>query len=126
MKISDSLGSRLEQSASLPGRLPLSSALLRWTRSRALRAASRARAAVMPFSMTRRASEGFSSRYCVSASPSALCTCADTSALPRRVFVWPSNCGSGSFTETTATSPSRTSSPPRLASPSFSTFALRA
>ena len=47
-----------------------------------------------------------------------------TSGLPRRVFVWPSNCGSGSFTETTATSPSRTSSPVRFGSLSLRIFAL--
>ena len=40
-----------------------SSAVFRITRSRALRAASRARAAVMHFSTMRRASVGFSSRY---------------------------------------------------------------
>ncbi len=41
-----SVGSRSEQSASLPGRVRLSRADLRMTRSRALRAASRARAEV--------------------------------------------------------------------------------
>ena len=49
-------GSRSWQSASLPGSAEPSSALLRMTRSRALRAASRARAAVSDFSMMRRAS----------------------------------------------------------------------
>ena len=60
-------GSRSWQSASLPGRDSPSSAPLRMTRSRALRAASRARAAVRHFSMIRRPSPGFSSRYCVEA-----------------------------------------------------------
>ena len=43
MKISASAGSRTEQSASLPGSVEFSSADLRRVRSRALRAASRAR-----------------------------------------------------------------------------------
>ena len=45
MKISASAGSRTEQSASLPGSVEFSSADLRRVRSRALRAASRAREA---------------------------------------------------------------------------------
>ena len=40
--------------------------------------------------------------------------------LPSLVLVWPSNCGSRSFTEITAVRPSRTSSPERLSSFSFS------
>ena len=40
--------------------------------------------------------------------------------LPSLVFVWPSNCGFWSLTEITAASPSRTSSPSRLSSFSFS------
>ena len=36
--------------------------------------------------------------------------------LPSFVFVWPSNCGFSSFTDMTAASPSRTSSPSRLSS----------
>ena len=64
-------GSRSWQSASLPGRDRPSSAPLRMTRSRALRAASRARAAVRHFSMIRRPSPGFSSRYWPSPSASA-------------------------------------------------------
>ena len=39
--------------------------------------------------------------------------------LPSFAFVWPSNCGFCSFTEITAASPSRTSSPSRLSSFSF-------
>ena len=50
------------QSASLPGRLPISRAPLRRVSSRALRAASRARAASMDFSRIRLATWGFSSR----------------------------------------------------------------
>ena len=56
-------GVALEQSASFPGRARPSRAVLRMTRSRALRAASRARAAVRDFSTIRRASLGFSWKY---------------------------------------------------------------
>ena len=42
------------------------------------------------------------------------------SELPSFALVWPSNCGSGSFTEMTADRPSRASSPDRLASFSLS------
>ena len=56
MNNSLSPGSRDEQSASLPGRLALSSAVLRLVSSRALRAASRALAALMHFSTICRAS----------------------------------------------------------------------
>ena len=62
MKISESAGSPSWQSASLPGRPAPSSAPLRRTSSRALRAASRARAASTIFSTTRRATFGFSSK----------------------------------------------------------------
>ena len=48
------------------------------------------------------------------------------SALPSLAFVWPSNCGSVSFTLMTAVRPSRTSSPERLASFSLSVPDLRA
>src|ERR1039457_6803045 len=54
-------GSRSEQSASLPGKPPPVSAPLR-TVSRALRAASRARAASRPFSMIFLATPGFASK----------------------------------------------------------------
>src|SRR5204863_56362 len=63
MKSSHFSGSRSEQSASFPGREKPSSAPLRCTRSRAFRAASRARNAVRHFSTMRFASAGFSSRY---------------------------------------------------------------
>ena len=59
-------------------------------------------------------------------SVTAVWTCPLTSALPSLAFVWPSNWGSTSLTETTAVSPSRTSSPERLASLSLSTPARRA
>ena len=41
--------------------------------------------------------------------------------LPSFVFVWPSNCGSRSFTDTIAARPSSTSSPERFSSFSLST-----
>ena len=56
-------GSRSEQSASLPGRLVESIAPLRRARSRALRAAWRAWAALIALPQIARASAGCSSRY---------------------------------------------------------------
>ena len=91
------------------------------TRSRALRAASRARAAVRHFSMIRRPSPGFSSRYWPRLSATAVWTAPLTSALPSLAFVWPSNWGSVSLTLMTAVRPSRTSSPDRLPSASLRT-----
>ena len=67
MNSSASAGSFTEQSASLPGSVEFSSADLRRVRSRALRAASRARAASTALTRIRRASAGCSSRN----SPSA-------------------------------------------------------
>ena len=61
MNSSDSAGSRLEQSLSLSGMPAPSSADLRRVASRALRAARRARAALMALVTTLRASAGFSS-----------------------------------------------------------------
>ena len=107
-------GSRSWQSASLPGSAEPSRALLRMTRSRALRAASRARCAVSDFSMIRRPSPGFSSRYWLRPSVTAVWTWPLTSALPSLALVWPSNWGSVSLTLMTAVRPSRTSSPERL------------
>src|SRR5207247_899541 len=67
MNSSGLAGSRSEQSASLPGRPPPVSALLR-TVSRALRAASRARAAINDLSTTRLATEGFESKKVINPS----------------------------------------------------------
>ena len=44
-------------------------------------------------------------------SPTARETIPVTSELPSSPLVWPLNCGSGTFTEITAVSPSRKSSP---------------
>ena len=54
---------------------------------------------------------GFSSRYWLMPSATAVWTWPLTSALPSLALVWPSNCGSVSFTLMTAVRPSRTSSP---------------
>ena len=119
-KISHWAGSVIEQSASLPGSAVLSSAVLRRVRSRALRAAWRAREASMAFVTMARASFGFSSRNSRSFSFMTRSTSPRIDGLPSLVLVWPSNCGSRSFTETIAASPSITSSPER-----FSSFSLR-
>ena len=66
------------------------------------------------------ASEGLSSR---NSARKRLVLCSTRpliSVFPSLVFVCPSNCGSDSFTEMTAASPSRMSSPVR-----FSSFYLR-
>ena len=126
MKISASAGSRTEQSASLPGSVEFSSADLRRVRSRALRAASRARAASTALRIAWRASAGFSSRNSASPLLTAACTKPSTGGLPSLVFVWPSNCGSAIFTEMIAVRPSRTSSPWRFGSFSFSSPTWRA
>ena len=108
---SHSAGSRLEQSASLPGSEAESSADLRLVRSRALRAASRPCAAVRHLPTIALASLGCSSRYCPRYWLTSASTRPLTSVLPSLALVWPSNCGSGIFTEMIAVRPSRTSSP---------------
>ena len=107
-------GSFSEQSASLPGRVMPSMALLRMTG----RAPSAPPGGPAPpsgiFSTIFRASLGFSSKYCADSSREGyLDRC--TSPLPSLALVWPSNCGSGSSTLTMAVRPSRTSSPVRVA-----------
>ena len=120
MKSSADSGSLIEQSASLPGSDMLSSALLRRVSSRAFRAACRAREAEIAFMMIWRASCGFSSMNSASFWLTVCSTRPAIGGLPSFVFVWPSNCGFASLTEMTAASPSRTSSPSRLSSFSFS------
>ena len=66
------------------------------------------------------ASVGFDSNQWVICSLQTRWTKPLTSVLPSLVLVWPSNCGSPSFTETIAARPSRMSSPV-----SFSSFSLR-
>ena len=114
---SDSAGSRSAQSASLPGRLPDASAPFRRTRSRALRAASRAVIACTAFRMIFLAVGGFSSRYCPSISFVTVSTKVPTSLFESFVFVCPSNCGSRTRTDSTAVIPSRRSSPDGGVSP---------
>ena len=110
-KTSHSFGSVAEQSASLPDSTPPSSPLFLRTSSRALRAASRARAALTALAMIARATLGFLSKNSPSASFTTLLTMPSTSELPSLVLVCPSNCGSFTLTCSTAVSPSRTSSP---------------
>ncbi len=123
---SASAGSRTEQSASLPGSVEFSSADLRRVRSRALRAASRARAASTDLRMTLLASDGFSSKNSARPRFTACCTKPSIGGLPSLVLVWPSNCGSWIFTEMMAVRPSRTSSPDRFGSFSLSSPFWRA
>ena len=109
--ISHCSGSVIEQSASLPGSALDSSADFLRTSSRALRAASRACADCIAFSIIFFATGGFSSRNSASLCPTDADTSPAISLLPSLPFVCPSNCGSGSLTLTTAVMPSRTSSP---------------
>ena len=104
----------------------LSSALLRRVSSRALRAAWRAFRAATAFITICFASVGFSSRNSASFWFTAVLTSDSIGGLPSFVFVWPSNCGFASLTEITAARPSRTSSPSRFSSFSFSSPLSRA
>ena len=94
MKSSARAGSRTVQSASLPGRVEFSSADLRRVRSRALRAAWRARAASTALPTIRFASPGFSSKNSPSLRLTVSLTRPSIGGLPSLVLVWPSNCGS--------------------------------
>ena len=111
-------GRSSEQSASLPGRTAPSSPDFLRTRSRALRAASRARAALAAFSMMARPTGGCSSRKLPRCSLTTDLTMPSTSELPSLVLVCPSNCGSRTLMCSTQVSPSRTSSPESV-KPSF-------
>ena len=104
-------GSRSEQSASLPGREFSLRIPLRRTSSRALRAASRARAASVILPTIFLAVVGSSSRAMANCSLTICSTRPLTSELPSFILVWPSNWGWGIFTLITANRPSRTSSP---------------
>ena len=123
---SDSAGSLLWQSASLPGRPKPSIAPLRRTESLAALAALRALRASTALPMIERASSGLSSRKCPNASLKTVSTAPRASILPSLAFVWPSNCISRSLTETTAAKPSSTSSPVKFSSLSRSALPLRA
>ncbi len=95
-------------------------------RSRALRAAIRAWLAETALRAISRPSAGFASNQAPSWSNTTDWTTVLASVLPSLVFVWPSNCGSRSFTLTMAVSPSRMSSPERLGSFSLRMFQVRA
>ena len=116
MYTSQRSGSFEEQSASLPGMPKDSSGDLRRALSRALRAARRACEAMMALRMISLAGPGLRSNQSPRWSVTALDTNPRASELPSLVLVWPSNCGSESFTEITAVRPSRMSSPVRLSS----------
>src|SRR5207237_1226995 len=109
-----SFGSLTLQSASLPGSRPPSSPLFLRTNSRALRAASRARAALTALAMIVRATLGLLSKKSPRASLTTVFTIPSTSELPSLVLVCPSNCGSLTLTCSTAVRPSRMSSPVRV------------
>ena len=120
-----SAGSFSWQSASLPGRPAKSNAPLRRVISRALRAASRARAASIILPAIILLSAGFSNRKSASFSFIADSTAGRTSEETSLSFVCELNFGSGTFTEITAVRPSRASSPLALVlaflfKPSFS------
>ena len=114
MYSSESAGSFSWQSANLPGKPAKSIAPLRRVISRALRAASRARAASIILPTTVLASTGFSNKNSVSFSAIA-CSTADLTSLDTSLsFVCDENLGSGTLTLTTAVKPSRASSPVAL------------
>jgi hypothetical protein len=116
----------MEQSASFPGSVLLSRMLCRRTSSRACLAADLALLAVRDLVTMFLASPGFSSRNSASLALTVDSTNPLMSGLPSFVLVWPSNCGSSIFTLTIAVRPSRTSSPERLGSFSFSRPRVRA
>ncbi|CFN63692.1 Uncharacterised protein [Bordetella pertussis] len=95
----------------MPGRPAPSSTLLRRVISRALRAASRARAAstILPHSAL--ASLGCSSSQVSSVRATASSTAGRTSLETSLSLVWLLNLGSGTFTDSTQARPSRMSSP---------------
>ena len=114
---SDSSGLREEQSASFPGSVSPSRIPFRNTVCRAALAAFRAFAASSDFSAIARASCGLRSKKSASPSATTASTADFASGFPSFALVWPSNCGSLIFTETTAVIPSRTSSPVSASSP---------
>ena len=123
---SDSRGSVDWQSASLPGSELDSSRPLRRVRSRACRAARRARAAWVALRTIDLPSVGLRSNQSRSHSPVARCTNDLASELPSLVFVCPSNCGSAILRLMIAVRPSRMSEPSRLLSFSLRWPLLRA
>ena len=121
---SDNAGSFSWQSANLPGRPAISKALLRRVISRALRAASRARAASMIFPAIAFAACGFSSKYSEKDLFIACSTADFTSLETNFSLVCEENFGSGTLTETIAVKPSRASSPETATFSFLSMFSL--
>ena len=109
----------LLQSANFPGRVVDSKADFLLTNSLAFLAPSLALEALIHFSSIAFATEGFSSKNVDNESFTKLETIPVTLLFPSFVLVCPSNCGSFTFTETTAVIPSLMSSPCRLLSFSF-------
>ena len=99
MNSSLSAALRLEQSFSLSGMPAPDSAVLRRMALRAFFAATRAWAAACAFLTTLLASVGFSSSHSARRSLVAFWTNERIGTLPSLAFVWPSNCGSRSFTD---------------------------
>ena len=108
---SDKAGSFSWQSASLPGSPAMSSVVLRRVISRARRAASLARAASRILLTIALAWAGFSSKNSESFSCMIVSTADLTSPETSLSLVCELNLGSGTLTDTIATSPSRASSP---------------
>ena len=119
MYTSHSSGFLLLQSASFPGSVVVSNADFLLTNSLAFLAASLAFDALTHFSNIAFATFGFSSKNSANFSFINDCTIPATSLFPNFVFVCPSNCGSLTFTDITAVTPSLISSPVRLLSFSF-------
>ena len=114
MNSSEAVTSSERQSASLAGRVEVSSAVLRRVISLCMRALTRARISPTIFSCRAR-DWALRSRLeevssAVSSSSTTLATIWRTGAVPRTSFVCPSNWGSGTRTVTTAVSPARMSS----------------
>mmetsp|Transcript_21608 Transcript_21608/g.48653 ORF Transcript_21608/g.48653 Transcript_21608/m.48653 type:complete len:301 (-) Transcript_21608:740-1642(-) len=126
MKTSDSDGTLLEQSASLPGNTDEPRTLLRRTRSRAALAASAAFAADIAFSTIAASTFGRRCSSAVRNSAVTSLTMPRTSGLPNRFFVCPSNSASCILTLTIAHNPSLMKSPAKLADLSFSLPEIRA
>ena len=110
MKSSVFAGSLSEQSASFPGSECEFKAPFLLVSSLAFAAASLAFAEFTHFPIINFAIPGFSSMNIPKFSLTRLSTMPLTSEFPSFVFVWPSNCGSGSCIEITALNPSLASS----------------
>mmetsp|Transcript_46569 Transcript_46569/g.63409 ORF Transcript_46569/g.63409 Transcript_46569/m.63409 type:complete len:273 (-) Transcript_46569:193-1011(-) len=114
------LGSRILQSASLPGSTVDVRRDFRRTKSLAAFAAFAASWAAAAFRTMASRSFGCHSNNSSRAAPTTVSTADLTPGLPSLFFVCPSNSGSGTLTETTAVSPSRMYSPAMFEADSFS------